>query len=99
MGAAMLSAPELVLDKDEAKMLAEGIAGVQEFYSFTASAEAVVWANLIAACAAVYGPRAIVIYNRKKEAPKKVDSKPRADSNAPLNSALDMIMNPDKYRT
>jgi hypothetical protein len=99
MGAAMLAAPELAIDKDEAKMLAEGIAGVQEFYSFSASEEAVIWANLIAACAAVYGPRVVLIYQRKKAPKAKADKPaPVADPGNP-GTALDMILNPHKYRT
>jgi hypothetical protein len=97
MGAAMLSAPELALDKDEAKMLAEGIAGVQEFYAFSPSAESVIWANLIMAMTAVYGPRVLVIYNRKKTEPKKETPIKQTQSNFE-NNVADIILNPGKYR-
>lgn len=98
MGAAMLSAPEMALDKDEAKMLAEGIAGVQEFYAFSPSAESVVWANLIMAMTAVYGPRILVIYNRKKTEPKKEAPQKQPTQTNYENNLSDIILNPGKYR-
>lgn len=67
MAAAATKTPELALDNQEASMMASAISAVQNHYDFDVSEEVTIWVNLITASAAIYGPRAIVIYNRKKK--------------------------------
>lgn len=94
MGASALNTPELMLDDSEAKMLAEGIAGVQEFYSYAPSAETIAWANLIAASVAIYGPRAVTVYNNRQKQKKEKPARPAPAGNSEYQSALHSIMYP-----
>lgn len=71
MAAAATKTPELAIDNSEAAMMASAISAVQSHYDFDVSAEVTIWVNLITATAAVYGPRAVTIYNRKKKEREK----------------------------
>lgn len=72
MAATGLKTPELALDDAESKLLAETVQSVQDFYGFEASAEVMLWTNVIGVLGAVYGTRAMAIYKRKsKEKPRK----------------------------
>ena len=70
----ILKTPELAIDNAEAKLLAEAVNAVQQHYQIEASETTILWANLIGAMVAVYGPRAIAIAAKKpekKEPPKE----------------------------
>jgi hypothetical protein len=68
MGAKLLEVPELELDEEEAKKLADAIRRVAEFYPVALSPKKLAWAEFSFAMAGVYGPRVIAIY---KKAPKQ----------------------------
>lgn len=73
MGANFLKVPELMIAPDEAKILAQSINAVQEYYDWDASEETIIWVNLVGALITVYGPRAAVLVSKankkKKETP------------------------------
>lgn len=94
MGAAALSSPELVLDDAEAKTLAEGIAAVQEHYNYTASAETIAWANLVAAMVAVYGPRVYLIHDRKKKERRSKKAPQPQSAASEFDNVYQSIVNP-----
>lgn len=92
MAAAALSVPELQLDQEESRALASAIADVSLHYDAAISAEMMAWINLAAVGATVYGPRAFVIIQRKRE-----EKKPKAKTveevavSAPANIDGDML--------
>lgn len=72
MAANFFKAPEWALDKEESTALAQAVKDVSDFYNFEASQEAILWTNLIAALAMVYGPRVFTtIQKRNKESKPK----------------------------
>lgn len=81
MAAAATKTPELMLDNQEAAMMASAINAVQNHYDFNVSAEVTIWVNLISASAAVYGPRAVVIYSRKKK--EQLQIRPVSEATTP----------------
>lgn len=79
MGAGFLKVPELVIDPTEAKVLAEAVNAVQEYYDWDASEETIIWVNLVGALITVYGPRVAALAmksNAKKAAAKKAAQSP-----------------------
>jgi sugar lactone lactonase YvrE len=79
MGAGFLKVPELQIDANEAKTLAEAVNAVQEYYDWDASEETIIWVNLVGALIAVYGPRIAVLTmrsNAKKAEKKKSEQNP-----------------------
>jgi hypothetical protein len=66
MAAAITKVPELMLDKDESKQLAVGIANVARHYDVSASAKSIDIANLVMICAGVYGTRLFAFRNRMR---------------------------------
>lgn len=67
MLAAMLSAPEMALDKDESKMLASAISNVSRHYDVEATQKQMDWANLATVCGMVYGTRIFAMRNRARQ--------------------------------
>ena len=66
MGSALLRAPELALEQTEAHMLAEGAANVMRHYpSVVMPAQMVDWTNLVFVLGAVYGPRFMVMRQKR----------------------------------
>lgn len=60
--------PEVALDKEEANILAAGVAGVVEHYDFLSSVlsdKSAAWLALGQAVAIVYGPRVMAVRMRK----------------------------------
>jgi hypothetical protein len=55
-------------------MLAQAVSDVQAHYNFDVSPETTLWANLVMAMGAVYGPRIMLVYSRKQ---KEKQAKPR----------------------
>lgn len=80
MAAMALKSPELVIDDTEAKALSEGILAVQSHYNFAASAEVMAWVNLAAIMLGVYGPRVVLIRERKKT--ERAKEKPASETTA-----------------
>lgn len=67
MGAFLLKTPELDLDPEEAKKLAEGTANVLRHYpSVTMPAQALDWIGLATCIGMVYGPRLVAIRMRNR---------------------------------
>lgn len=64
MLAAAVKTPELELDKEEGKLLAENIAAVNSFYGKVIDPKVMAWTGLIMACGKVYAPRAVAIKMR-----------------------------------
>lgn len=64
MLAAAVKTPELELDKEEGKLLAENIAAVNAFYGKVIDPKVMAWTGLIMACGKVYAPRAVAIKMR-----------------------------------
>ncbi len=79
---ALTGVRELAIDVSEAKALAGAAANVARHYDMPELPQKMIdWANLIIACAVVYGPRVVAI---KARAPKKVvPIKPENDKVAP----------------
>lgn len=87
MLANMTSAQELVLAEFEAKMLAENIAEVQQYYPlFQASDKAQAWFNLIVCLGGVYGTRIVAIRARMATRPV-APPRPTAEPPRPANTA------------
>lgn len=66
MAAAFSNTPELALDPDEGKKLAEGFAEVAQFYDFGMTPEQAAWANFAMIAVPIYGSRIFVIWQRLK---------------------------------
>lgn len=64
MLAAAVKTPELELDKEEGKLLAENIVAVNAFYGKVIDPKVMAWTGLIMACGRVYAPRAVAIKMR-----------------------------------
>lgn len=64
MLAAAVKTPELELDKEEGKLLAENIAAVNAFYGKVIDPKVMAWTGLIMACGKIYAPRAVAIKMR-----------------------------------
>lgn len=64
MLAAAVKTPELELDKEEGKLLAENIAAVNAHYGKVIDPKVMAWTGLIMACGKVYAPRAVAIKMR-----------------------------------
>lgn len=72
--------PELAIDQEEADLLAKGISGIAQEYGVALSGKAAAWMGLLGACAMVYGPRAVTVYQKL---PKK-GAKPKAQEPVPF---------------
>ena len=64
MLAAAVKTPELELDKEEGKLLAENIAAVNAHYGKVIDPKVMAWTGLIMACGKVYAPRVVAIKMR-----------------------------------
>lgn len=64
---AVIAAPELKLDADEAKLLAKATADVASFYGTVVSAKAMAWTNLVQCVGMIYGTRLFAIRNRRRD--------------------------------
>lgn len=71
MAAVAIDSKAMQLSKEEATSLAEGIVGVTSYYNVAASQETLIWTNLIVALFAIYGPRAVIVWNEKTKDKKK----------------------------
>lgn len=58
----------LAISDEEAKQLAEAVAAITAHYGVQISKTAVVWSNLIATAAMIYGPRALMVVGAMQEA-------------------------------
>lgn len=67
MLAVSISAPEIAIDKDEAKAMSDAIAEVAKHYPMQIDPKTLAWANLASCAAIVYGPRAYSIRVRRRE--------------------------------
>jgi hypothetical protein len=90
MGAAILATPEIELDKDESRKLAEAIKDVAGHYALAFDPKKVAVANLLSVAGFVYGPRIIAWRARRKaseglERPAKAQT---AESPAAAQSAV-----------
>lgn len=81
MAAGFSKTPEMMLDQQEAALLANAINQVQEHYAFEASAEVMLWTNVIGVLAAIYGPRIVAVAGRKSKEKKvkKQEQKQQAE--------------------
>jgi hypothetical protein len=70
MGAAILSTPEIELDRDESKKLGDAIKDVGRHYAMILDPKWVAIANLGAVAGFVYGPR-IIAYRARRKAEKE----------------------------
>lgn len=64
--AAMLHTPEIALDMDEARKLANASANVMRHYNVRTTAKAMDWIQLSITLGVIYGPRAVVFAARRK---------------------------------
>lgn len=99
MLAAATKTPELEIDKEEGKLLAENIAAVNAHYGKVIDPKVMAWTGLIMACGKVYGTRALALRLRwaeEKQATKRpnniVKMAPPAAPVAPAR--IDPAMNP-----
>ena len=68
MAAAILHVPDLELDKEEARRLAEAAAAVGEHYRIGLDPRKAAWVNLAAVAGSIYGPRIMAAAIRRKKA-------------------------------
>jgi hypothetical protein len=80
MGAAILSVPEVELDRDESKKLGDAIKDVGRHYAMVFDARYVAIANLGAVAGFIYGPR-IIAYRARRKAEKEAE-KPTVQKSA-----------------
>jgi hypothetical protein len=75
--------PELHLEHEESKALAEAINDVQQFYGYEASAEVLLWMNVFGVASGIYGPRigAFVINRKMKTVVPKPAPAPKHQDN------------------
>lgn len=66
MMAAFFKAPLLMIDKEESKKLAEGIANVQRHYDVRITQKQIDWSNLIVVLCMIYGSRFVAAMNARK---------------------------------
>ncbi len=66
MLAAIVQAPELELAEAEAKALARGIETVAKHYPVELSPKRLAWGNLTLVAGSIYGPRAILLFQRAR---------------------------------
>ncbi len=83
MLAAAVKTPELELDKEEGKLLAENIAAVNAHYGKVIDPKVMAWTGLIMACGKVYAPRAVAIKMR-------LSMEKEARKSAPRNNVVQM---------
>lgn len=87
MAATAFKTPELILDEKEASMLAAAAQSVQDFYEVEASAEIMLWVNVIGVCGAIYGPRLIAAFARKKK-----ETKNKPENKAPVTEKTGTVI-------
>ncbi len=93
--AAISKCPELEIGKEDAKLLAEGVAGVLALYKVRMTAKQEAYGLLIEAAGQVYVPMAVSVYFRKKmEAEAAAKTRPAPPSPqprppAPMTTAAD----------
>lgn len=71
MGKEILSLPEMEIDRDEAKKLAEAVAEVNRFYKVAIDPKKLAWVNLGLVGVTIYGPRFAAARNRRKIAARE----------------------------
>lgn len=71
---AAVTSPVMVIDGEEAKLMATGISNVARHYDVSATEKTLDWANLFMALGAVYGPRIMTMDWKRK--PKAAAEKP-----------------------
>lgn len=67
MLAAMMGAPELLLDAKEANAVAVALNNVARHYDLSATQKTLDWINLAMILGGTYGMRAVMIYNRQRK--------------------------------
>lgn len=79
MAAVGFQAPEMVIDNQEANMMATAIAEVNRHYPVAVDPGHVAIAQLVGVSVLVYGPRAKMIVDRKRKEREERRPKPQAD--------------------
>lgn len=87
MAAKAFDMDALALDPEEANRVALALAKVGEHYHFEASAEALMWTNLAAVLASVYGSRAMMVWHRAQTQKKAKHRVVSTQAPAPVHSA------------
>jgi hypothetical protein len=87
MGAAILATPEIELDKDESRKLAEAIKDVAGYYALAFDPKKVAIANLLSVAGFVYGPR-IIAWRARRKASEGLEKPAKAPSEPPTQSAV-----------
>lgn len=80
---------EMVLDNDEAKLLAQGVADVAQHYNVAVDPKTMAWINLMGILFAVYGSRFMLLLNKNKRSQKPV-SRETSPQEMPREHMFDM---------
>lgn len=68
MAALVLKAPALVISATEAQQLAAALRNLSQYYNVVPNPKIMAWFQLLAVCAAVYGPRVAMMAMQAKRA-------------------------------
>jgi hypothetical protein len=97
MGAALLAMPELEIDEDEAKLLADATANLAREYNITAilTPKAQAGIDFGIAVTTVYGTRLLAIYRKGKRKPVVAMPMPQSKPQAPAPQKVNGAIVPD----
>lgn len=91
---------EMKLDNDEAKMIAEALANVQQHYSVVVDPKYLAWMGLIGVCVTIYAPRiGVLIMTKKAQNKKQVQNNP-AENVTQMHKPVEMpAFNPQQFNS
>jgi hypothetical protein len=95
--ASLTKTPELQLEDSESKALAYSIANVMEQFDMSPDPRFVAVGGLITTCASIYGPRAYLIRERRKEEKKPAKNDIASNVTVESNGNVVSITDPAQF--